>query len=450
MHTTKAPKYKEGPWWSRTRPFFNNPIEFSRIQSATYGPIFETPFPFKKVFVVCGSEEIQQVLQAQHKRYVKSPFYNALKLALGNGLLTSEGDFWKHQRKLVQPAFYKSALDGLFVAMQEESISFVEDLKKRTSQETHFDLSKEMMRVTANIVLQTLFSSDTELGREEMYRMMVSLQEYVMMRALQPYKFPIALINGTHRQFIKDRRMINDSLYKIIDERLNQKDPVHDLLSLMVFAEDSESGQRMSREAVRDELITLFAAGHETSANALTWTLFLLGRNPDKKVRLLEEIDSVLAGRTPKMEDLFRMPYTRAVIEEGMRLYPPAYAVGRMAAFDTEIGGFEVPKDSIIYLSIYALHRDPKIFESPDAFQPERFLPDAPDIPKNAYIPFGFGPRKCVGYQFAMMEMQLLLPMLVQSFNFKFPDKTPENQILITLRPKGGMPVEIEKRILNS
>ncbi|MBR9922494.1 MAG: cytochrome P450 [Bacteroidetes bacterium] len=447
METRKAPMYKKGPWWARARAFFTDPLNFSVNNAAELGPVFETPVPFRRVFVVSGPEEIQKVLQSNHKNYHKSPFYNALKLALGNGLLNSEGNYWKQQRKLMQPVFYKSALHGLYLDMKSETENYMEWLKMELTQNAHFDLAKETMRITASIVLQSLFSSDAPLSRDEMYKMMVELQEYVMMRALSPQKFPLALLKGQHHRFLKYRRKIDDALYQMIDKRAKETDPPHDLLSMLTFARDAETDEGMPREAIRDELITLFAAGHETTANALAWIFRLLAANPEKEAILQKEIQTVLGARLPEMADFKDMPYTRAVIEEGMRLYPPAYAVGRLAIHDDEVGGFHIPKKSIMFLSIYALHRNPEIWEDPNSFRPERFLPDAPAIPRNAYMPFGFGPRKCIGYQFAMMEMQLLVPAFLQNVHFTFPEKWPEPQTLITLRPKGGMKVVINRRM---
>ena len=449
MDSHNIPVYKEGPWWGRTRAFFQDPLGFSLRNGIRYGPIFRTPVPFRKVYIITGPEETREVLQSGHFNFVKSPFYKALELALGKGLLTSEGSLWKRQRKFMQPVFYKSALEGLYEAMRTESESYCNSLEARLKNgPVTLDISKEMMKVTASIVLQTLFSSSSPLPRDELYEMMVDLQEYVMMRALRPQLFPIALVNGTHRhrRFLRYRNRIDEALYQMIDQRAGMQDPPHDLLSLMTHARDAETGAAMDRRLVRDELITLFAAGHETSANTMAWTLFLLAGDQERTEKLKCELRAVLKGRMPTWNDLPDLVYTRQILEEGMRLFPPAYAVGRAAMKATTIGGYRIPKDAILFISIYAMHRHPDYWEQADSFIPERFTPQEgrkqsrhPDV----YLPFGLGPRKCIGFQFAMMEMQLLLAMLMSRFHFSFPDKQPELQPLITLRAKGGMKMEV-------
>ena len=429
--------------------FIRNPFDFTIGHAKEMGDFYRVPFIFRKLFVTTNPEVISHVLQKNQKNYVKSVAYRHLKLALGNGLVTSEGDFWRRQRRLAQPAFYKTQLEELFKKMTEVAERYLGDLTQKTASGKVLDLSKEMMSVTADIVLKTLFSAENPADISEMYRIMMDAQDYIVFRTTRPHLIPFGYLNGQHRRFKKDMNWFDSYIHQLIEERRTQADPPADLLTMLLQTRDEDTGETMNDQQLRDEAVTLFAAGHETSSNALAWTLYLLSQHPEilKKLRL--EIETVLGNRTPTFEDLRKLTYTMQVIQEGMRLYPPAFAIGRQPVEDDEILGQKIPAGSVMFISIAALHRDPKYWERPADFYPEHFEPEREkQRPRLAYMPFGAGPRMCIGNHFALMEMQLLLAMFVRQFDFELEKNHPvEPEPLITLKPKYGILMRVKERM---
>ena len=450
MSDRKLPVYRGKGWFfPGSREFLADPLHFTVREAERTGDFYRVPFFGRQLYISTNLEVIRHVLQVNHRNYSKSPAYHQLRLALGNGLVTSEGDFWRRQRRMAQPGFYKAALTGLFDTMARLGESYCEKLSERLAAgETTFDFSPEMMKLTADIVLRTLFSTASLEGQQRIYGLIMEAQEYVMYRTTHPYLIPFTYINGRHRHFLRGKASFDSLINSMIAERRRLDAPPADLLQMLLMARDEETGEGMSETQLRDEAITLFAAGHETSANALAWTFHLLATHPGHLARLQAEVDEALNGRTPTLDDLSRLPYTRQVIDEAMRLYPPAYAVGRQADAPDEILGYRIPRKAIFFLSIYALHRDPRYWDRPDEFDPDRFAPGAaPDRPRLAYMPFGAGPRMCIGNHFALMEMQLLLALLVQRFHFRpVPGRKAEMNPLVTLRPKNGVWVEVKRR----
>jgi cytochrome P450 len=443
----KIPVYKSGIFFGGVRDFMKDPLKFPLEQTRQLGDFFRVRFFDRQLFVTTNLEVIRHVLQVNHRNYHKSPAYSQLRLALGKGLLTNEGDSWFQQRRLAQPAFYKKQLRELFGSMQEETDLYVDRLLQKADTEPEVDLSFEMMQLTATIVLRTLFSAGNDADQEEIYRLINNAQEYVMWRVNHPLQIPLTYINGRHRRFLNDKKVFDDLMFGLIEERLADPVAYPDLLNMLMQAKDADTGETMTRQQLRDESITVFAAGHETSANALTWTLYLLSQHPEKLATLRAEIQKTLGDRRPALEDLREMRYVASVIDESMRLYPPAYGLGRSALGQDEILGVKIPRRAVLFISIYALHRDPAYWEAPDEFRPERFLEPNPDRPRLAYMPFGAGPRICIGNNFALMEMQLILIRLLQHFDFQLVEgQTVELEPLITLRPKQGIRMKVSKR----
>jgi cytochrome P450 len=428
--------------------FLQNPFLFTIGQAPRLGDFYRIPFYFRSIFVATNLEVIKHVLQTNQKNYVKSTAYRHLRLALGNGLVTSEGEFWRRQRRLAQPAFYKTQLEELFKTMGTVATQFCLQLQQKAHDGQTLDFTKEMMSVTADIALKTLFNSDNNSDISQMYRVMMDSQDYIIHRTIRPYLIPFNYINGRHRRFRKDMAWFDHQILTLIEQRRKDPDPPADLLTMLLYARDEETGESMSNRQLRDETATLFLAGHETSSNALSWTFYLLSQNPEVVKKLRLEVATVLGDRTPTFEDLRQMPYTLQVIQEGMRLYPPAFAVGREPVEDDEILGHRIPKGSVMFISIGALHRDPRYWEKPEEFFPDHFLPEAEkNRPRMAYMPFGAGPRMCIGNHFALMEMQLLLAMLVWRFDFEADERHPiETEPLITLKPKYGIKLRVSLR----
>jgi len=433
--------------------FLRNPFEFTIKQTQLMGDFFMMPFLLRKIFIITNHEVVAHILQKNQKNYVKSPAYRQLRLALGTGLVTSEGEYWRRQRRLVQPAFYKTQLEDLFNSMTVVAEKYINELEGKAGSAAleaspPLDIAKEMMAATARIVLKTLFSTEDTADINEMYRVMMDAQDYLTYRTVKPYFIPLTYINGKHRKFKKDITWFNSYIYKLIAERRNDPNPPNDLLTMLLSSKDEDTGEAMSDKALRDEAVTLFAAGHETSATSLTWTLWLLSQHPDVVQKLRSEIDSVLGDRMPKFEDLRKLTYTMQVIQESMRLYPPGFAIGRQPIAEDEILGVKIPTNAIMFISIAAMHRDPRYWERPADFSPERFSPEQEkERPKLAYMPFGAGPRMCIGNHFALMEMQLLLALLVGRFDFEVVEgQRIEPEPLITLKPKYGIMMRVRKR----
>lgn len=436
----QIPVYREKGFTGQGFELVRNPVKFTVEQTKILGDFFKVPLLFRQVYVATNLEVIRHVLQVNQKNYKKSPAYKQLKLALGNGLVTSEGEFWRKQRRMAQPAFYKTQLHDLFEKMTGVAEKFCEDLEKKRGQKKSFDIAPEMMQATSDIVLKALFSTFREQDKEEMAQTMHFAQEHIIRRTVRPWTIPLGYLNGRERRFKAAMKDFDDTLYELIHDRLHGPNPPTDLLTMLVHARD-EAGKGMSNRQLRDEAITMYVAGHETSANALNWTLMALAKAPEIVAKMRAEIETVIGDKTPTFEDLRQLQYVRQVIEEGMRMYPPAFAVGRESLGKDEILGYKIPKKAILLMSIYALHRDPKYYPNPDKFDPERFRPEeVKKRPKLAYLPFGAGPRMCIGNHFAMMEMQLLLTLLIRRFDFVLDESHPiEMDALITLKPKTGI-----------
>jgi cytochrome P450 len=432
----------------RGAEFLRNPYEFTIQHGPSLGDFYRVPFIFRKLFVTTNHEVIHHVLQKNQKNYVKSPAYRNLKQALGEGLVTSEGDHWRRQRRLAQPAFYKTQLEGLFNSMAGIAEQYCRDLAMKTQSGEPLELSKEMMSVTADIVLKTLFSADNPADISEMYRIMSEAQDYLVFITVNPHLVPIVYMNGRRRRFRSDIAWFDRHLHSIIEARRSDPNPSNDLLTMLLQAKDEETGESMSDKHLRDETLTLFAAGHETSATALTWAFYLLSKHPAVLAKLRSEVDQVLGDRTPAFDELRQLPYTLKVIQETMRLYPPGFAIGRQPVQDDEILGQKIPAGSIVFISIAALHRDARFWQRPHDFFPEHFDSELEkERPRLAYLPFGAGPRMCIGNHFALMEMQLLLAMLVRRFDFSLVENHPvEPEPLITLKPKHGVLMKISAR----
>lgn len=429
--------------------FIRHPFDFTIRQASVLGDFYQVPFIFRKLFITSSPDVISYVLQKNQKNYIKSIAYRHLKLALGNGLVTSEGEFWRRQRRLAQPAFYKTQLEALFKVMTGVAEDYLFKLASRVPESETLDISKEMMGVTADIVFQTLFSAKNSADISEMYRIMVEAQDYIVYRTLSPHLIPLAYFSGRHRRFKKDMQWFNSHILNIIDKRRSQESPPPDLLTMLLQTRDEETGETMNDQQLRDEAVTLFTAGHETSSNALAWTLYLLSQHPEVLEQLRSEVNRVIGDKTPAFEDLRNLTYTQQVLQEGMRLYPPAFAVGRQPLEDDVILDQKIPAGSVIFISIAALHRDPKFWERPHEFYPAHFEATREKLrPRLAYMPFGAGPRMCIGNHFAMMEMQLLLSMFVRQFDFELAENHPiETEPLITLKPKYGIKLKITPRV---
>jgi cytochrome P450 len=415
------------------------------------GPLCYTRLLGKRIYFVNDAEYVKRILLDNVANYPKSVTYrNNLRPFLGDGLLISEGDFWKRQRKLSQPAFHLRRLKVLADAMGDASKHMISDWEHGRV----IDVMSAMNAVTMDIVARTLLGADVSADIGEVAEAMAALQEETGRVGLSGFfNLPQWLVRPRGRAFRHAVATVDRVVMRIVAERraLMEKsgETRDDLLSMLLEARDEATGEGMTDRQLRDELVTLFLAGHETTAIALTWTFHLLGQTPRAEATLQAEVDAVLAeGAAPMFEDLERLPYARMVAEEAMRLYPPAYVFSRRAAAEDQLGPYRMPADAHIIISPYALHRRADYWPEPDAFWPERFAPGArTDRPKLAYLPFGGGPRVCIGNSFAMMEHAIVTATVVRQWRLEsIPGHEVRTEPRITLRPRGGLPMRLLRR----
>lgn len=446
------PVYKGEGWLGLPKGFLRNNATFAHEMEKKHGNFFRFRLGLRNFFIISDVAVIRHVLQTNAKNYSKGPAYNQLKLALGEGLVTSSGEHWKNQRKLIQPTFYKAQLTLLFQDMLETAYESIEQLRAKIIEQPVVDITEEMTQITANIVMKTLFGNDYGLNNDEMYKRMLHAQEYISDRISHPFQVPLFYVNGKHRAFKKDLKYFNENIHQLIERRKQLTEQPNDLLSMLLKATDEDSGQGMNNQQLRDEIITLYSAGHETSSNALSWTIYLLSLNQNIVKKILDEEKLILNDKKFNLEKLFQLQYHKQVLEEAMRLYPPAYAVGRQALAKDNIMGASIPKNAAMYISIYALHRSETYWENPLEFNPDRFHPEAvKKRDKLAYMPFGAGARMCIGNHFAMMEMQLILALFVKTFHFELIENHPvEIKPLITLKPKYGIKMRLSLRDISN
>lgn len=391
---------------------------------------------------------IEQILQSNQRNYAKpTRFRSPFGLVGGLGILTSEGELWRKQRRLIQPAFNRSHL-GVLGALMTSSIVEQVALWERTNLSEVKDLFAEMSTLTFRVIGHALFRDDLTSHREDFCQALEAAVDHISFQMNCLIPVPTWVPIPQNLKFQKARRTLDVVVNEIIERRRKSKPREGDLLALLMASVDTDSGESMSDEQLRDEVMTLLVAGHETVALALTWTLILLAQNPATKSVLLDELQSVLSGREAKMEDLHQLPYNKMVLSEAFRLYPPVWGQPREALDDDEIAGYHVPKGISVTVSQYLTHRLPEFFPDPDSFSPERFLPESEaKLPKFAYFPFGGGGRACIGNHFAMAEAQLALATILQRFDFQFPESLNiPTKAGCTLRPQTGVPVRFVSR----
>ncbi len=395
------------------------------------------------IVLVSHPDQIEEILVTNNKLFVKDKGTHDLSVILGNGLLTSEGDFWRRQRRLAQPAFHRDRIH----AYGEVMVSFTERTLARLRDGETRNLHADLMKLTMEIVAKTLFDADVAGEAKDVGDALeVVVHRFASVRpGLMPWLDRLPTPGNRRFQRAADR--LDAIIYGIIRERRDRGRDTGDLLSMLMAARD-EDESRMSDRQLRDEAMTLFLAGHETTALALSWAFCLLSQSPEAERRLVAELALVLAGRAPTVADLPKLRFTDAVIAEAMRLYPPAWAIGREALADLTVGGYDVPKGTQVWLSQYVVHRDPRYFDEPERFLPERWEGDLRQrLPKYAYFPFGGGPRLCIGHAFATMEAVLLLATIAQRFRVRLVPGHPIDTVAaVTLRPKHGVMVTLEER----
>ncbi|HZW55666.1 MAG TPA: cytochrome P450 [Nitrososphaerales archaeon] len=407
-----------------------------------YQDIVQLKLGVTKLYLVTNPELIQEILVTKQRDFVKGEYLQRTKKVFGEGLLTSEGDFHHRQRRLVQPAFHQSRIESYASTMT----SYTERMIGSWHDGQTLDIHKEMMKLTMSIVAKCLFDTDVESESETIARDLTTTIEYFG-RLSSPIS-PLLQKLPSNRKYEEAIKRIDAMVYGLIEGRRKLGKDTGDLMSMLLHAKD-EAGVEMTDRQLRDEVLILFAAGHETTANALTWTWYLLSENEAVEAKMHEEVDSVIPdGSLPTAHDLAKLDYTTKVLTESMRIYPPAWILVRKALRDCAIGDYILPQDANVVISQYVNHHDPKYFPDPESFIPERWTQDMRKrLPKFAYFPFGGGPRGCVGEPFAWMEGVLLLATISKRWRMNHIESHKVEMLpRITLRPKYGMKMRLEDR----
>jgi cytochrome P450 len=442
--TQKPRGPRNPPLLGHLASFRRNPLKFLKKMGDEYGDLAYFKLGPQDAFLVNHPDLVRDILVLRQNCFIKSRMLQRARILLGEGLLTSEGQIHRRQRRLVQPAFHRDRLAGYGAVMSECAVR----TRDRWRDGQELDVASEMMRLTLAVVGKTLFNADVESEAGEIGEALTSVLKMFDMLMLPFSEYLEKLPLPQVRRFEKARAVLDEVIYRLIRQRRASGEDAGDLLSMLLLAQDEENGGGMTDAQVRDEALTLFLAGHETTANALTWAWYLLSQNPECAARLREEVDRELNGRAPGFEDLPRLPYAEMVFAEAMRLYPPAWAIGRMNTEAIEIGGIQARPRTIFIMSPYVLQRDARFYPDPEKFDPERWTPERKEgRPKFAYFPFGGGARVCIGERFAWMEGTLVLAAIAQKWNLRLvPGHRVEPLPLITLRTRYGMRMTAESR----
>jgi cytochrome P450 len=416
-----------------------DPLGMMRRIAREYGDIVRLPVLLQSRIMLNHPDLIEQALVIQQAKFHKSDFTKrTVERMLGQGLLISEGDFWRRQRRLAQPAFHRTRINEYASTMVE----IVEAHAQGWHDGEVRDVAHEMMSLTLDVAVRTLFGTTLPGEAEQIGRSLTFLMRYSLARVRSPIKIPEDWPTPKNRRAQREYDFLDSLVYRMISERQAKGNSEHhnDLLAMLMGAMD-EDGTQMTPMQLRDETMTLFLAGHETTALTLAWTWYMLGENPAAEALLHEELHGVLDGKPPEAADLMRLPYLQAVVNEILRLYPPAYIVARTSVEPCQIGGYDFPTGTTFLMSQWVMHRDPRYFDDPDAFRPERWLDGLADrLPAGVYFPFGGGPRRCIGQGFAMLEASLAIATLAQRFRFRLvPGQTVVPEPLVTLRPRNGI-----------
>lgn len=433
-----------GPDLSRLaalRAFRSDPLGLLE-RLAAFGDVVTIDVPGSAAYLLNHPDLVRDVLVTGHRSFHKGPTIQAAKMLLGESLLTSEEETHLRRRRLIQPMFHHERIATYTASM----VRFAERAAERWGDGEQVDIQAEMSALTLAVVGDTLFGTDVDERRSATVRRALTDTLGMFDRVYSPlFRLFVRLPSPTMRRYRRIESDLNRVIAEMIAERRAVGASADDLLSLLLRAREDGSG--MTDEQVRDEALTLFLAGHETTAIALTWTWWLLSRNREAEGRLHAELDGVLPDRPPSVGDLQNLPYTQAVISESIRLRPPAWAIGRTAVAGHRANGYAIDQGSIVVVSPWLLHHDPRWWPEPEAFRPERWLDDDLGRPRYAFIPFGGGPRVCIGEPFARLEAAMLLASMARLWRFASPtDSEPGLQAVITLRPRGGLPMVALRR----
>jgi cytochrome P450 len=441
------PTVREPSHWLTGPAYYaqRNPLRWLSQWFKDYGDIYTIKAPFGQATVLGDPELARQVLVDRYAKYPKkSRSYVVLRLLMGNGLVTSDGEFWRGQRRLVQPAFHRRRLDALFAMMVERVTDRAARIGGAAGRAV--DFVPQLSHLTLEIIARAMFSTDVGHAAAGVGRHITKLNEYALLLLRNPHLFliPRPLLTRLNPSL----RALNRIVHGIIRARRTQGDTHDDLLSMLLAACDEETGRGMTDEQLRDEVMTIFIAGHETTANAMAWLMCLVAQHAAVEERLLAEIDAQWSEEGLTLAQLASFPYVRQVIEESLRVYPTIWSVGRNCVEEDDLGGYSIPREMNMVVPIFHFHWSEKFWPEPQKFDPDRFAPERrPSNESMTYFPFGAGPRSCIGNHFAMQELMIMTVIFYRHFRFRLePGFKVEADPLITLRPKFGMRLIPETR----
>jgi cytochrome P450 len=423
-----------------------DPLGLYTLWARQYGDIIYYRAFFRHVYFLNNPDFIERVLVTNSRNFIKGEALQFNRRIFGNGLLTNEGDAWLEQRHLIQPAFRRDRIESYGNTM----VAYTERMVAPWHNGEVRDIHRDMMRLGLEVVAKALFNVEIASERNAIAEALNTFMELGSRGRLLLPPILRLLPTADNRRYQRAARQLDDVVYRLIRQRRSNDQIGDDLLYGLLHTQD-ENGRGMSDKQLRDEVMTLLLAGHETTAVSLSWTWYLLAQYPEVEEKLWSELRQVLNGRKPTAQDLSKLPYTGRVVKEAMRLYPPAWAIVRKSLHHCEIGGYQVPAGSTVMMNQWVMHRDPRYYDQPEQFNPDRWLDErAKAIPKFAYFPFGGGPRTCIGASFAAMEGVLVLATIAQKYQLRVaPDWPVEPLPTMTLRPKQGIKVVLTRRIEN-
>jgi cytochrome P450 len=430
-----------------------DPLDFLRTLARDHGDVARFRFYAYPITFINHPDAIKRVLQDHQANYNKDVIdYRLLRWLGGNGLIVNDGASWLRQRRLMQPAFHRARIAGLGAMMTRATLAMLEGWEALASDGATLDIAEEMMRLSLRIVAEALFRADMDVDIEQFEQAFGVFNAAVLQLLYEPWRFLPGAPSSPWRRLQAARRTLSATAERMIAQRRRQQGDQlgdqDDLLAMLLSARDAETGEGMDDRQISAEVLTLLLAGHETTALALAWTWYLLDTHPEVEQRLHTELRDALGDNKPTVDDLPHLPYLRMTLEETLRLYPPAWSFLRHAVAADTLGGYRVPKRALVLISPYTMHRHPAFWERPEAYDPERFTPDrSVSRPRFAYVPFGGGPRQCIGNSFALTEAQLVLATVAQHYRLRMvPGQVVEPEPLMTLRLRHGLRMRLEHR----
>jgi cytochrome P450 len=430
------------------RRFLRQPLQFQLDARRRFGDVFRFRIGPLLVHFLYHPDHVRRVLYEHQKNYLRGWHYRFLRRQMGDNLVVSEGDYWMRQRRLAQPAFLRPRLSGYADVMADATSQMLARWGDLAAKGQDIGVGREMSRVALAIAGRTLFDRDISDEADVVGQAFPAVGAYLERRFNSPFTTPPPWVpTPAGVRFRRAVRSLNEIVLGLVRQRRADGQDHGDLLSMLLAARDPDTGAAMSDDQVRSEVLTFLLAGHETTATALTWTWYLLATYPAVRERVRAEAVAVLGDRRPTVADVGQLNQTRMAIEESMRLYPPIWAVPRQAVADDQIGGFRIPAGSTVCLCPFVTHRHPDVWERPDEFDPDRFSPErSAGRPKGAYFPFLGGPHQCIGNEFAMLEMRLVVAMVLREFDLELaPGQTVEPKGSIALRPAGPVRVRLRR-----